>query len=396
VAFAAAHIPPASKGRATIPPGVPSIRPAATSIVPLTGSVPPPSRRSLSKLMLAAAALVGVVAVLFVVLVPSSGELVVTSEGGDKSVAVFVDGQKRCEQTPCTVADLEEGTHLVRTSTGADDDTAERAINVAAGATATHHVTLADDPGGAALRVVADGEGLTVSVDGKDLGAPPLSLDDAAPGEHLVRVSGPSDAFEAYEERVTLRPGEVRTLGPVRLKVLKVKLTLDAEDDSVEGAGVAIDGKVVGPLPTTVELDADAPHELVVSRPGYETHTESLAFDQGVSQRSMTLSLTPVAHAARATRTRAVSSRRTSAPPARSRAAKRASAAGGAQGTLSLNSIPAARVVVDGRPLGVTPVAAVRVSPGSHTVVFVHPEKGRKIVTATVAPGGRATAAVRF
>jgi serine/threonine-protein kinase len=38
----------------------------------------------------------------------------------------------------------------------------------------------------------------------------------------------------------------------------------------------------------------------------------------------------------------------------------------------------------------------VSVSPGSHTVVFVHAEKGRKVVSVNVQPGKTATAAVRF
>jgi hypothetical protein len=53
-------------------------------------------------------------------------------------------------------------------------------------------------------------------------------------------------------------------------------------------------------------------------------------------------------------------------------------------------------VILDGRPLGQTPKIGVAVSPGLHTVMFVHPELGRKVQTVTVKPGGTATAAVRF
>ena len=67
-----------------------------------------------------------------------------------------------------------------------------------------------------------------------------------------------------------------------------------------------------------------------------------------------------------------------------------------AMGTLNINSIPRANVVLDGRPMGMTPVMGVSVSPGNHTVVFVHPEKGRKVAGANVKAGGTSTVGVRF
>jgi serine/threonine-protein kinase len=66
------------------------------------------------------------------------------------------------------------------------------------------------------------------------------------------------------------------------------------------------------------------------------------------------------------------------------------------QGLLNINSIPVSTVILDGRPIGSTPKLGVKVAPGSHTVVFVHPQHGRKTSTVTVTAGGTATAAVRF
>jgi hypothetical protein len=65
-------------------------------------------------------------------------------------------------------------------------------------------------------------------------------------------------------------------------------------------------------------------------------------------------------------------------------------------GTLNINSIPVANVVLDGRPIGSTPILGLSVSAGPHTVVFVHPEQGRKATSVKVEPGKTATAAVRF
>lgn len=66
------------------------------------------------------------------------------------------------------------------------------------------------------------------------------------------------------------------------------------------------------------------------------------------------------------------------------------------QGTLNINSIPVANVVLDGRPVGSTPLVGLKVSPGPHSVVFIHPEQGRKSAGATVKAGATSTVAVRF
>lgn len=68
----------------------------------------------------------------------------------------------------------------------------------------------------------------------------------------------------------------------------------------------------------------------------------------------------------------------------------------GEGGLLNINSIPVANVVLDGRPMGSTPLVGVKVSAGPHSVVFIHPEHGRKASGTTVKAGGTATVAVRF
>lgn len=63
---------------------------------------------------------------------------------------------------------------------------------------------------------------------------------------------------------------------------------------------------------------------------------------------------------------------------------------------LNLNSIPPSAVLVDGRPLGMTPKLNVAVKPGAHMVVFVHPEHGRRARAVTIDAGARQTVAMRF
>jgi hypothetical protein len=86
-----------------------------------------------------------------------------------------------------------------------------------------------------------------------------------------------------------------------------------------------------------------------------------------------------------------------SAPPrTRSYASTPSAPAAGGQGTLSFNSLPISSVVLDGRPIGNTPLTGVRVSAGPHTVLFVHPDGGRAVRRVTVAAGGTQSVGVRF
>jgi hypothetical protein len=66
-----------------------------------------------------------------------------------------------------------------------------------------------------------------------------------------------------------------------------------------------------------------------------------------------------------------------------------------AASTLTIMSTPPCNVVLDGRPLGPTP-QTVSVSPGAHSVVFVHPSKGRKSMRVETAAGKAAVASVGF
>jgi serine/threonine-protein kinase len=66
----------------------------------------------------------------------------------------------------------------------------------------------------------------------------------------------------------------------------------------------------------------------------------------------------------------------------------------GTAATLGINSIPASHVTLDGNALGHTPRLGVSVKPGQHTVVFEHPEHGKRSVS--VEPGDKRVVSVRF
>lgn len=404
--------PPRAQGMTTLPRipkparvpkdfDVPRAR--GSSLAPTTGSIPPsdlPAPIPARKWLVGLAALTFGAGALAVGLRSRPGTLVVTVAGPDgtpaRGVVVRVDGAERCSRSPCEVTGLAPGVHLVSAAAAGLPSSADRALALEAGEHAAEHVVLvpAARTEVSGLTVSAVGEGLSVYVDGKNLGAPPVSLRDVEPGQHTVRVAGADGAYEAYEQTVKVDTGEVRSLGPVRLRLLKGRLHLEAGEGAAD-ASITVDGKRVAHLPATLELSPDDSHEVRATRRGFSAFEEEVVFD-GNAERSVTVNLESASGApgARAPRVARNVPLRAAAPVVRSAAV--AAPSGGGVATLDLNSIPRANVVVNGRPMGATPLMGVHVNPGTETIVFVHPTLGRKVVSATVPAGGRKAAFVKF
>lgn len=80
------------------------------------------------------------------------------------------------------------------------------------------------------------------------------------------------------------------------------------------------------------------------------------------------------------------------APPAPTKVSEATNAA---LGSLDIMASPRANVVLDGRPLGKAP-RMVKIAPGVHTVVFVHPERGRMLLNVNVNAGQTTSASADF
>jgi serine/threonine-protein kinase len=65
-------------------------------------------------------------------------------------------------------------------------------------------------------------------------------------------------------------------------------------------------------------------------------------------------------------------------------------------GTVSFASTPSSHVLLDGKPLGSTPIVGVSVGPGSHRITFIRGPRDLKTITISVKPDQRSTASVRF
>ncbi len=63
---------------------------------------------------------------------------------------------------------------------------------------------------------------------------------------------------------------------------------------------------------------------------------------------------------------------------------------------LAVNSIPVSEVFVDGKKVGRTPRSSLKVEPGRHNVLLVHPKHGRRAVSVQLKPGQRRVVSIKF
>jgi len=158
-----------------------------------------------------------------------------------------------------------------------------------------------------------------------------------------------------------------------------------------------------------VEVDATTDWRLTASMRGHTDTTSDVSFADGQPEKRVRVELArggdvsalPEATPAAAVPAPAAPARPTtaavkSAPRSEPTPAAAPAAPASGSGSINANSLPASKVLVDGRALGETPQVDIKLPAGNHTVTFIHPEHGRKSVTVSVKPGQTSTAAVRF
>jgi serine/threonine-protein kinase len=372
-------------------------------------------------------------------LMPRKGQLkidVKSATGGPIAKAeIYIDGQKKCDTTPCVVADLEPGSKNIKII-APDYALIEQVESIEAGqekvvlipliAGAVTQPTAAPvGPQVTGLKIGGSQQGVKVFVDGAEKGTLPLDLKDIAPGTHKIRLEG-GDRYEKLEQSVDIVAGQVKDLGALKLKVLKGQVTLDL---ITQGANVSLikeDGgkKTEKKLPAAVwksppvkiDIDASEKWKLVATKKGFDELTQEISFEDGQAEKTIRIELAEAGKAPPAVAVGSINnpSGNDKTPPtspgtggdkppptagtgtAPGGDKPPPAGTGGGNGTLNINSIPVSKVVLDGRPLGSTPKVGVSVSAGSHTVTFIHPELGKKSVTVQVKAGETKTAAVKF
>ena len=338
-------------------------------------------------------------------LMPKKGSMVLTVAGpGNKSidtVEVYVDGAKKCEASPCRVVDLAAGTHLVKVTAAGYQPTADQAVKISNGDEAVQNIALTRASEGTGIRVAVEGRGVKLSVDGKEIGPLPQELKELAPGDHVVHLDG-GERYDSFEKHVTVEADKMETVDP-KLRVKKGLATIKLGDNAEDAKVLLVSGQERRPiqqLPITVDISVEKPYSIVATKKGFNDFEQRVAFEDGQAERTFLVNLTPAGSEppASAPAPRPVGGPAPAPAPGPAPAPAPAAAARPASGngTVNLNAIPPSNVVLDGRPLGQTPRTGISVPPGSHTIVFVNAEHGRKTKTITVEAGKSATVSVRF
>jgi hypothetical protein len=344
------------------------------------------------------------------------GSLVVTVAGpGNRpvdAVEIFVDGAKAdCKGSPCRVSDLKPGTHLVKATAAGYNATADVAIKISPGEEQVHNAVLGGSGDGSStgpgIKVTAEGRGLKLFIDDKEIGPLPQEKSDLGPGEHKVRIEG--DRYEPFEKMVVVESTGVTTLEP-KLKVKKGLVTIKLGENA-DGASVTlVSGDKSHPIPPerfkdkvfAVDVEGNKTYTLAAEKKGFVPYEKKIDFEDGQAEKTfvVNLMLTSSSSSSSSAPSERVSTGRSPSPgpgpsPRAPAAAPAPAPAAAGNATLTFVSDPPSNLVLDGRPLGKTPKTA-SVPAGTHTILFIHPEHGRKAKSIPVAAGQKATVKVKF
>ncbi len=264
----------------------------------------------------------------------------------------------------------------------------------------------------ATLKAAAGQPGVKLIIDGREVGPLPREISGLTPGEHLVAFEG--DRYASAKKVLIFGPSEIKQLDPERLKVVRGAATFDVK---TPGAALVLvtddERRELSDYSLPVDIDATKSWTLEASKPGYDTLRMPVTFgDQTAKTFSVTLgesqkpdkaeavALNPspsephkAAQAAALpaepkTAENTPATHKSPPPEAPRAAATEAPTVQTSAGTckLNVNSIPVSKVLLDGRPIGLTPRVGVVVPAGPHTVVFVG-ENARKSASPTCQAG---------
>jgi hypothetical protein len=391
-------------------PAIPIARGSVTKVMRAPGRHAPPSKRN-RYLVVGAGALV--VAGIAYLSLPKAGKVAVFAAGsGGKSlssVTIFVDGVQKCATAPCNL-DLEKGVHVVR-AVSDGYITQEQGATVRSGEELAINFKLDKASAGTGVRVDGKQDGVELFVDGKEIGPLPQEVKDLAPGAHKVLLKG-SDRYVPEERTISLDADELKDLGTVSLKVARGLATFDVRTPGVKVTLVSgRDRRQLTDFTQPVEIETSKNWTVEAVRPGFEDFRLPITFENR-AEKTFVIALQErgrataepaaaapaprVAPEPRQAEPRQAEPVAATNPAPEEKPVARPAAAPSGNCTLNFNSLPVSNILLDGRPIGGTPKLGVSASAGSHTVMFVSADQGKKVTSVTCRAGESKTVAIRF
>ena len=142
-------------------------------------------------------------------------------------------------------------------------------------------------PGWSDVFVSSIPEGATVKVNSKPVGVTPLKL-ELPEGKYQLQIS--AEGFKNWQTRLAVVPNQPQSIKDVQLQPADGTLSLKT---TPSGASVTIDRKFAGKTPLKLPLQADVPHEIQISKAGYENAAQTVRVVTG-KVKTMTVKLKPV------------------------------------------------------------------------------------------------------
>ncbi|MEO8482555.1 MAG: PEGA domain-containing protein [Acidobacteriota bacterium] len=229
------------------------------------------------------------------------------------------------------------------------NDTSKRSLTltVEASTAVREFVDLAPDGGRGSVDISTDVAGARITIDGVSRGVTPLTVNDLEPGTHRIGMSNNGTTiFRTVTVAAGATTAVVASVAPAGATGGWLTIESPLELQVLEG------NEVVGTTKASRLMLPAGRHELVLAAPAFDFET------------SITAQIAP--------------GRTVSVPVSVP------------NGTLSINAAPWADVIIDGRPVGSTPIGNLSVSVGPHDVVWRHPQLGER--RQVVAVGARAPA----
>ena len=189
----------------------------------------------------------------------------------------------------------------------------------------------------------------------------PIRLDDQIIGMSPQEVVVSAEERHSVEAVLDSGEGVARILlqlgvGETRSVVLPIPLKSEVQIVTTPpNASIEIDGRDAGLSPLTIELDP-GPHDVIASLDGYTSTEQQVETAAGANNFHFALAALAEPVEVTTPQPRRNSMRRTTAT-----------------GTLTISTTPWSSVWLDGRPLGLTPLANIRVRAGRHTLTFRSP-----------------------
>jgi hypothetical protein len=248
--------------------------------------------------------------------------------------------------TPLTLS-LKSGHHIITIRRGPEERMVP--LEIAAGAEITQYFEF--PVAATRLSVITEPPGARVVIDGEERGVSPVTVGDLTAARHSVRVTGASGSVErsvtteagmtmsvvfSLPKASSVEAGWLTVASPFEITVL----------ERAEVVGTSASSKIMIPAGRH-ELD------LVNESLGYQDHRKV-----------------------------EIGSGKTAAIRVDARA------------PLSVNARPWANVMIDGTPVGQTPIGNLLLSLGTHQVVFSHPELGERRQNVVVSARGSNRVAV--